>query len=165
MAKNCYTDDIEDKKDDLAESFSKLDIAKNVNKKDETLKLVGKTDFWSNKASRFFDAEKVVYEIRCLCGWIYYGETSNSLREVLGDMLSKTKSNSSKKRLLVEHFGTGKCNFNDASITIKDYEECTDTRRQKKRKYKIDCRKPLNIQTPRKRDIMPHNLKQEKLEK
>ncbi|KAI8779942.1 hypothetical protein BgiBS90_019136 [Biomphalaria glabrata] len=127
--------------------------------------LVGRGEIWRNKSLPFFNAEMVVYGIRCLCGCIYYGETSNSLRIAIGDIESKIKTNSSKKRRLVEHFGTGKCNFNDASITIKDYEECTDTRRQKKRKYKIDCRKPLNTQTPRKRDVMPHNLKQEKLEK
>uniref|UniRef100_A0A2C9KNE6 GIY-YIG domain-containing protein n=1 Tax=Biomphalaria glabrata TaxID=6526 RepID=A0A2C9KNE6_BIOGL len=165
MEKNCYADDFEDNKYDLAENFSQLHIPKNVNQRDETLKLVGRGEFWRNKFSPFFNAEMVLYEISCLCGYIYYGETSNSLRVALGDIESKIRNKSSKKRRVEEHFGTGKCIFDNAFIKIKDYEECTDTRIQKKRYYKIEATKSLNIQTPRKRDIMPHNLKQEKLEK
>ncbi|KAK0048339.1 hypothetical protein Bpfe_022281, partial [Biomphalaria pfeifferi] len=123
--------------------------------------------YWRNKSSRFFNAEMVVYEILCTCGCIYYGETSNSLRVALDEIESKIRNKSPKKRRVEEHFGPGKCNFDDAFITLKDYEECTDTRRQIKRDYKMKCSKSksLNTQTPRKRDINPHNLKQEKLEK
>ncbi|KAK6964236.1 hypothetical protein BgiMline_031448 [Biomphalaria glabrata] len=84
MEKNCYADDFEDNKYDLAGKFSQLHIPKNVNQRDETLMLVGRGEIWRNKSLPFFNAEMVVYGIRCLCGCIYYGETSNSLRIAIG---------------------------------------------------------------------------------
>ncbi|KAK0048347.1 hypothetical protein Bpfe_022289 [Biomphalaria pfeifferi] len=144
---------------EIANGFVGLSIEDNHEKDEQTLMLVGRGEFWRNKSFKFFDAEMVVYEILCKCGCIYYGETGNSFRVALGEIESKIRNNSIKKRRLVEHFGTCKYNFDDVFITMKDYEKCSSKRTQNKLMYINECpeSKSLNTQRPRQRDINLHN--------